>query len=30
MSMFVEVNSVDKGCPVIINLDQVIEIAPLA
>jgi len=30
MSMFVEVNSIDKGCPVIINLDQVIEIAPLA
>ena len=30
MSMFVEVNSVDKNCPVIINLDQVIEIAPLA
>jgi hypothetical protein len=28
--MFVEVNSIDKGCPVIINLDQVIEIAPLA
>lgn len=30
MSTFVEVNSVDKGCPVIINLDQVVEIAPLA
>jgi hypothetical protein len=29
MSLFVEVNSVDKGCPVIINLDHVIEIAPL-
>jgi hypothetical protein len=28
--MFVEVNSLDKNCPVIINLDQVIEIAPLA
>ena len=29
MSMFVEVNSVEKGCPVIINLEQVLEIAPL-
>lgn len=28
MSMFVEVNSLDKGCPVIINLDHVIEVAP--
>lgn len=28
--MFVEVNSVEKNCPVIINLDEVIEIAPLA
>lgn len=30
MSMFVEVNSVDKKCPVILNLDMVVEIAPLA
>lgn len=30
MSLFVEVTSVDKGCPVIVNLDTVIEIAPLA
>jgi len=30
MSLFLEVNSVDKGCKVIINLDEVIEIAPLA
>jgi hypothetical protein len=30
MSIFVEVNSVEKGCPVIINLDQVVEIAPLS
>jgi hypothetical protein len=30
MSLFVEVNSVEKGCPVIINLDHIIEIAPLA
>jgi len=30
MSTFVEVNSVEKGCPVIINLDQVVEIAPLS
>jgi hypothetical protein len=29
MSLFVEVQSVDKGCPVIINLDHIIEIAPL-
>ncbi|CAB4133142.1 hypothetical protein UFOVP250_47 [uncultured Caudovirales phage] len=29
MSTFVEVNSVEKGCPVIINLDHVIEIVPL-
>ena len=28
MSLFVEVQSVDKDCPVIINLDEVIEIAP--
>ena len=28
--MFVEVDSVDKNCPVIINLDQVIEITPLS
>lgn len=30
MSLFVEVNSIDKGCPVIINLDHITEIAPLA
>jgi hypothetical protein len=30
MGLFVEVKSVDKGCDVIINLDEVIEIAPLA
>jgi hypothetical protein len=30
MSLFVEVNSVEKGCPVIINLDLVVEIVPLA
>jgi hypothetical protein len=30
MSLFVEVNSVEKSCPVIINLDHIIEIAPLA
>lgn len=30
MSMFVEVDSAEKNCPVIINLDQVIEIAPLS
>lgn len=29
MSLFVEVFSVDKNCKVIINLDEVVEIAPL-
>lgn len=29
MSIFVEVDSVEKECPVIINLDQIVEIAPL-
>lgn len=29
MSMFVEVNSVEKGCPVIVNMDHIVEIAPL-
>jgi hypothetical protein len=30
MSLFVEVQSVEKGCRVVINLDMVVEIAPLA
>ena len=30
MSLFVEVNSVEKGCPVIVNLDHIVEIAPLS
>ena len=30
MSTFIEVDSIDKGCKVIINLDEVIEIAPLS
>jgi len=30
MSLFIEVNSLDKGCPVIVNLESVLEIAPLA
>jgi hypothetical protein len=30
MALFVEVNSVEKGCPVIVNLEHIIEIAPLA
>lgn len=30
MSLFVEVHSTEKNCPVIINLDHVVEIAPLA
>ena len=29
MALFVEVTSVDKDCKVILNLDHVIEIAPL-
>jgi hypothetical protein len=29
MSLFVEVNSLEKKCKVIINLDMVIEIAPI-
>ena len=29
MSLFVEVHSVEKNCQVIINLDHVVEIAPL-
>ena len=28
--LFIEVNSLEKGCPVIINLESVLEIAPLA
>ena len=27
--MFIEVQSVDKNCPVIVNLDHIVEIAPL-
>lgn len=30
MSLFVEVNSIEKGCTVIINLEHVVEIVPLA
>lgn len=30
MSLFVEVDSLEKNCKVIINLDEVVEIAPLA
>ena len=29
MSLFVEVTSLEKNCPVIINLEHVIEIAPI-
>ena len=29
MAMFVEVNSFEKRCPVIVNLDMIVEIAPL-
>ena len=28
MSTFIEVNSVEKNCPVIVNLDHIVEIAP--
>ena len=27
--MFIEVESIEKGCPVIINMDHIVEIAPL-
>lgn len=27
--MFVEVNSFEKGCPVLVNLDLIVEVAPL-
>ena len=30
MSLFVEVHSTEKNCPVIVNLDHIVEIAPLA
>lgn len=30
MSLFIEVSSVEKDCQVLINLDEVLEIAPLA
>ena len=30
MSLFIEVNSVEKKCPVIINLDHVAGVAPLS
>jgi hypothetical protein len=30
MALFVEVDSVDKNCKVIVNLEEVLEIAPLA
>ena len=29
MSLFVEVDSVEKNCQVIVNLDHIVEIAPL-
>jgi hypothetical protein len=29
MSLFIEVNSVEKGCKVIVNLETVMEIAPI-
>ena len=29
MAYFIEVNDIDKGCPVIINMDAIMEIAPI-
>ena len=29
MALFVEVNSTDKGCKVILNMDEVMEVAPM-
>lgn len=29
MALFVEVNSTDKGCKCILNMDEVMEIAPM-
>jgi hypothetical protein len=29
MALFVEVTSVEKNCPIIVNLDHIVEIAPL-
>ena len=29
MSIFVQVNSVDFGCPIILNLDEILQIVPL-
>lgn len=30
MALFIEVNSLEKSCPVLVNLEDVTEIAPLA
>lgn len=30
MALFVEVDSTDKGCKVILNMDEVMEVAPMA
>ena len=30
MALFVEVQSVEKGCKVILNMDEVVEVAPMA
>jgi hypothetical protein len=30
MALFVEVNSVDKGCKVVLNMDEVMEVAPMS
>jgi len=29
VAYFIEVNDIDKGCPVIINMDAIMEIAPI-
>ena len=30
MALFVEVNSTDKGCKCILNMDEVVEVAPMS
>ncbi len=30
MALFVEVNSIEKRCKVVLNMDEVVEVAPMA
>jgi len=30
MALFVEVQSVEKGCKVVLNMDEVVEVAPMS